>query len=288
MHFFLSGLVPTILRGFLYSGFRIGMYPTIRGIINDRFEVPAAKGPTGGSTRDSPRGGDSLFVTKLIAGGLCGAAGSFIFSPLDLVRIKFQRDPSAYPSTGSAFRSIFSEGGLKGLWQGSSATVARATMLSACQLSIYDQIKSLATSVRDSGSRTGERGERGDSWYTSWLEEGPLLHAAASLLSGVVAQGVIMPVDVIKTKMMATVSGSGSSSASSGRPIHHSRVALTMMGARALIWREGGIGGFYRGFVPALMRQGPCILIQVQRGCSYSPDLACLLVSILQHTVRAV
>lgn len=232
------GLLPTCLRGLLYAGFRIGMYPTVRDVIHGRLSNPAAEGSSSNSR-------DSLFTTKLLAGGLCGAVGSFIFSPLDLVRIKFQRNPTVYGSTFSAFRSIYGEGGARGLWCGASATVLRATMLSGCQLSIYDQIKSLASSARAGGDSTSR--------YDSWLQEGPVLHASASLMSGVIAQGVIMPVDVIKTKMMVAVAGA----TGSGGGAASMRVAATQ------ILREGGVGCFYRGFVPALMRQGPCILIQV-------------------------
>ena len=82
-------------------------------------------------------------------------------------------------------------------------------------------------------------------------------------------------------------STSSSSSSSSGTPIHNTNVGNsvgnsntstirtstntstnvrtnTMLSAFSTILKEGGVGGFYRGFTPALMRQGPCILLQVR------------------------
>ena len=245
LQLWIPGLLPTFLRGLLYSGFRIGMYPTVRNLLNRKIKVED----------ESEKAKESHFTTKLVAGGLCGAVGSFIFSPLDLIRINFQKNPTIYPSTVSAFRTMHDKGGLGSLWRGSSATVMRATLLSACQLSIYDQIKSFCASLKSYGGA--------DTFESiSWFEEGPLLHAWASLLSGVVAQGVIMPVDTIKTKMMVVSTG-GSIHIGNNKNSSMNLNSDTIMGAGTSILREGGIRGFYRGFAPALMRQGPCILIQV-------------------------
>ena len=262
LQLWIPGLLPTFLRGLLYSGFRIGMYPTVRNVLNGKLAVED----------ESKKAKDSHFTTKLVAGGLCGAVGSFIFSPLDLIRINFQKNPKIYASTVSAFRSIYISGGLGSLWCGSSATVMRATLLSACQLSIYDQIKSFCAPLN-----SYEGTDRCQS--ISWFEEGPLLHAWASLLSGVVAQGVIMPIDTIKTKMMVVSSSSSTQIGKNSGMISNSD---TIVGAGTSILREGGIKGFYRGFAPALMRQAPCILLQVS--CQQtSPSLL-----VLHEIIRAL
>ena len=393
------GLLPTFLRGLLYAGSRIGMYPTVRNFINNAINdnesattsssssssvakskptsAPSVSTSTSTSTatatvaavteeknsnsnsnsninlKVNSKNNDSHFLTKLLAGGLCGAVGSFIFSPLDLIRINFQKNPKIYTSTFSAFTSIYGKYGANGLWAGSSATVVRATMLSASQLSIYDQIKTIAVSIRmnrmnklnrnhsrsyanknghenknrnENGNMNGNRPisddenyEKDDNFHKendyicSLLEEGPLLHGFASLTSGIIAQGIIMPIDAVKTRIMISgseIDGGGgrifsgmnssgsssnvsnsdtstSSSSSSGTHIHNTNVGNsvgngntstirtstktstnvrtnTMLSAFSSILKEGGVGGFYRGFTPALMRQGPCILLQVR------------------------
>lgn len=237
------GLLPTFLRGLLYAGSRIGMYPTVRNFIDDNV-TPKAE-----TVHDNVKR-DSHFVTKLLAGAVCGAVGSFIFSPLDLIRINFQKNPKAYPSTRLAFYQVIKQNGLRGLWSGSSATVLRATLLSGCQLSIYDQIKNIASRV-DRGPEHSSIG--------SWLDEGPILHASASILSGVIAQAIIMPVDTLKTKMMVQNQEITIGKNATENP-------NTLLSASSIIFREGGLLGFYRGFAPALLRQGPCILLQVQYG----------------------
>lgn len=236
------GLFPTFVRGLLYAGSRIGMYPSVKSFINERVTPMNVKKAAGDK--------DSLFITKLLAGALCGAFGSLIFNPLDLVRINFQRNPKAYPSTATAFIRIYNASGIRGLWSGSSATVMRATLLSGSQLSIYDQIKTFAATVKKNGNNS----------RTPLLEEGPLLHSLASLISGIIAQAVIMPVDTLKTKMM--VRDSSMSFSSTHLPSRNVD-PRSLFGAYTAILREGGYAGFYRGFAPALLRQGPCILVQV-------------------------
>lgn len=122
-----AGLFPTVLRGLFYVGFRIGMYPTIKR----------------GTARITCHAQDS-FVVKVAAGTVCGALGSLVFTPLDVVRIRFQANSQAYPSTWSGFVVIYKQGGIMSLWTGVSANVIRAALLSGTQLSVYDQIKSTA------------------------------------------------------------------------------------------------------------------------------------------------
>lgn len=232
-----AGLVPTLLRAVFYVGFRIGMYPTVKGIVLAR------------THRDHSQ--SEPFAVKLLAGSICGGIGATLFNPLDLIRLRMQANSRAYSGIFSAMRLIGSTEGLLGLWRGSKANVLRATMLSGTQLSIYDQTKAI---LRDKA--------------VGW-QEGPQLHMAASLLSGSLAQVVIMPVDALKTHTMlpqphihqqyqrnagkAYVEGAA---AEAPRPL-----SLTVAARR--LYQSGGLWAFYRGLAPALLRQGPSMLLQV-------------------------
>lgn len=46
-------------------------------------------------------------------------------------------------SMSDAFKIIFNEQGIKGLWRGVSGSMARVTVGSAAQLSIFSKVKSL-------------------------------------------------------------------------------------------------------------------------------------------------
>jgi solute carrier family 25 uncoupling protein 8/9 len=79
-----------------------------------------------------------------------------------------------------------------------------------------------------------------------------LLHFAASLASGVVAQTVTQPADTIKTLVMARAGGEARSEKNVG----------AWATARALVTKSGP-AALYRGFWPAAARQGPVMVIQM-------------------------
>jgi solute carrier family 25 uncoupling protein 8/9 len=187
-----------------YTGFRIGLYPTVRTAL----------------------GRDDL-LGRLIAGGITGGVGAVLFAPADVVRIRMQ-GPTPYGSTLTAFYTVASTEGVLALWKGVSASALRACFLSATQLATYDSSKRV---FKDKGL----------------FVEGPGLHITASLLSGFAAQTVVMPFDVLRTVVM-----SGARASDGG----------TFATLRALV-REGGVRALYRGYLPALARQGPVMVVQM-------------------------
>ena len=207
----LPGLEATAYRAFSYTGFRIGLYPTVRNAMVES-----------GTFGDA----DSV-ACRIAAGATTGAVGSAIFNPIDVVRIRMQ-GASPYPSTLGAFGAIAREEGIVGLWRGMDVCVARAALLSGSQLATYDTTKRW---MKDQGV----------------MSEGPALHFTASFMSGVVAQTVTQPVDTLKTLVMANIGANGGG---------------TWATLRKLLARSGPIG-LYRGYWPAMARQGPVMVIQM-------------------------
>ena len=175
--------------------------------------------------------GDSLTV-RASAGLTTGTIGSALFTPVDGVMVRMQGNPSTLAHipaplrTFYAFRHIaMTEGGIGALYKGMSATVMRGALLSGAQLATYDACK--ATMKRLD------------------IPEGPALHMASSCMSGLVAQTVIQPADTLRTLMMG---GSGNGG---------------LFGCAAKLVSEGGLFALYRGYLPALARQGPVIMVQM-------------------------
>lgn len=205
------GLAPTLCRAFTYTGFRIGAYPTVR----DSFAAQL--------------GGAETVPVRLAAGMTTGFVGSFLFNPLDILRLRLQLSPFRYPAydVPAGLRAIAAQGGgVAELWRGWPVNVARASLLSGSQLATYDSSK------RFFKARLG------------WREGAPL-HVTCSLLSGFVAQLVIQPVDTVKTLVM------------------NSDTSETSLARLARLVREEGFFALYRGLLPALMRQGPVMLVQL-------------------------
>ncbi|CAL6357270.1 unnamed protein product [Bathycoccus prasinos] len=268
------GLLATWMRGLSYTGFRIGLYPTVRDYYAEKLKRRSVgvRGMDGTSEEEENRtmSESEKFALKLLAGATTGAIGSAVFNPIDIVRIRMQSQPyralslgseaaaarqkTFYPSTTRAFSMISREEGVvKGLWRGVGVCVARASLLSGSQLGTYDAVKRYLL-------LRGEREEDDEIEKTTtapspflFKEDGPPLHFTCAFISGVVAQTVTQPVDTLKTLAMS----SNANAASSGGGNKNS------LSLAASVIRERGFFALYNGFWPAAMRQGPVMVLQM-------------------------
>jgi len=234
--FWQHGFVGFVGRDALYSGIRIGAYPSVRNFYagaENSAEIPLS--------------------SKLLAGMTTGAIGSFLANPFDVVRVRTSSEGGRISSqtglyttglcTGSkptyrnaahAFASIFRDEGLvRGLWRGSSATMARAMALSSGQLASYDHSKVLIKEAE-------------------LMEEGTSLHLVSAIISGIVATTCCNPPDVVKSRLMLE--------RATGKAAGGSRSPL---GVGIAIWKEKGVLGFFQGWLPAYARAGPAYFIQM-------------------------
>lgn len=226
------GFAGFVGRDLLYSGLRIGLYPTLRGLLSRG----VAKGEVG-------------LGEKIVAGAVTGALGAAIANPLDVVRVRMSCEGGVvdaqsgllatgmrtghaprWRSTLHCFRDCAdNEGVLRGLWRGVGPTVARAALLSSGNLASYDHSKVLLI-------------RRG------WADAGPL-HTVCAIISGLVATTACNPADVLKSALM--------SARASGDP------PPTALGAASSILRTHGLRGFMRGWTAAYARAGPAFFIQM-------------------------
>ena len=217
------GLSASAARSLAYGAFRVGLYPSVRARVAD--------------ARDrEPR------LRELMAAGmLTGGVGAALSCPLDVVRTRMQGDSGTvragafttglragqrvrYPNMVRAFASIARDEGWRGgLYRGAGVTVARATLLNGAQLATYDALK--------------RRAKRRGGW-----REGAALHAACALASGVVAQTVVMPFDVVKSHLMQGRGG--------------------WRAVRAGVHAHGP-GWLFRGILPACAGQGLIMVLQM-------------------------
>lgn len=161
----LPGLTAICLRALTYSGFRVGMYPTVRNSLPD----------------------DGGFHTRVLAGSITGGIGGLVFAPIELVRVHMV-GPSPFPTTASAFSTIARTDTVPGLWRGASAFALRCTCFSGAQLATYDTCKRWLLT-------NGVLGPPG--------VESARTHLAASMISGVCAQLIAHPIDTLKTLVMS-------------------------------------------------------------------------------------
>ena len=223
------GLTASLTRSGLYGAYRVGLYSAVRSRIS-------GSGNNNEGQQQPPQ--EPTLFHRLLSGMITGGIGSMISCPLDVVRTRMQADSGLVCTTSnrymtglrrgkvvryhgmiSAFVTIGREEGLRrGLYRGASVTVLRASLLNGAQLASYDTFKK----------------------RLDW-EEGPILHSVCALISGVVAQTVIMPIDTIKSQMML---------GNSWREV-------------AEITRNRGFVYLYRGWVPACCGQSMIMVLQM-------------------------
>ncbi|KAF8989092.1 mitochondrial carrier domain-containing protein [Cyathus striatus] len=97
----------------------------------------------------------SYLARSALAGGLAGCVAKTAVAPLDRVKILFQTpNPSYQKYTGTwsgpfqASRDIYQSAGIRGLFQGNSATLVRIFPYAATKFMAYDQFHSLLMPTR--------------------------------------------------------------------------------------------------------------------------------------------
>ncbi|XP_076309509.1 uncoupling protein 4A isoform X1 [Tachypleus tridentatus] len=216
---FWMGVTPAVYRHLVYTGSRMTFYEFIR-------EHFLHKNQDG-----------TIDFWKAVLGGLtAGAAGQFLASPTDLVKVQMQTEgirrlqgySPRVQSTWHAFTKILAEGGIRGLWKGWVPNVQRAALVNLGDLTTYDSSKHLILK------------------YTTF-HDNALTHALASGCSGLIAATLGTPADVIKTRVM-------------NQP--------TDQNGRGLLYKSSidcllqtvkyeGFGALYKGFIPIWTRMAP-------------------------------
>ncbi|CAD7948869.1 unnamed protein product [Amoebophrya sp. A25] len=227
----LKGVSATVLRESTYSSVRMGLYEPIRDTISLAVTATHASGGQGGSSSSKTTASASP-VVKYGSAFMSGAVGSAMFTPVDLVKIRFQsqRPTDPLPYNGSlprAFYEIGKEKGIKGLWRGVTATTIRAAILTSSQIGTYDVVKNDLL-VQKLAMRKEDR----------------TTHFAASLITSVVATTCSNPVDIIKTMVMNDPEGK-----------------LSTFQHAVRLWQTSGPCGFLRGWMASYSRLGPHTII---------------------------
>eukprot|EP01064_Diplonema_japonicum_P023137 TRINITY_DN33591_c0_g1_i1.p1 TRINITY_DN33591_c0_g1~~TRINITY_DN33591_c0_g1_i1.p1 ORF type:complete len:300 (+),score=33.51 TRINITY_DN33591_c0_g1_i1:64-963(+) len=206
---FYSGIPPAMIRQFVQCGVNLAAYLPIRNAL--------------GADKDHS------FVKKGLAGAMSGAFGQFCAIPADIVKVRMQADNKTalqggkprYQSTSHAFKSIYQETGVTGLWRGATPSCGRSAAIHSTGLASYDSFKYILVSK------------------TSLAADSSATHLLASSASGFLASAVGCPFDVIKTRVMNHTNHIS--------PYQMVRMTLQNEGATAL----------FKGFVPTLARLGP-------------------------------
>ena len=217
-----SGVSATVLRQFLYSSTRLGLYEYLKN-----------------EWRDPTQQGSGLpLYQKVTAALVAGASGAVVGNPADLAMVRMQADGRLplyerrnYTGVGNALFRMVKQDGVLSLWTGSAPTVTRAMLVTAAQLATYDQIKDAVTEHH-------------------LVPEGLATQVVASCGAGVLTSVASNPIDVVKTRVMNMKVAAG------GTPPYKGALDCAVKTVRA----EGPMA-LYKGFIPTVTRQGPFAII---------------------------
>jgi solute carrier family 25 thiamine pyrophosphate transporter 19 len=191
-------------------------------------------------------------VTPFLSGALAGAAGTIASYPFDLLRttLAAQGEPKVYAGMLDAARGIIKENGPRGLYRGMGITVLEIMPYAALQFGLYDVFNTIADDMRRARLvKTAQKNINANdplppSAFQSFL---------CGLAAGTLAKLGTHPLDVVKKRFQ--VAGLQRSAAYGERV--SSQVAASFLLCLQSIAQKEGLGGFYKGAMPSLLKAAP-------------------------------
>ncbi|XP_077461095.1 mitochondrial brown fat uncoupling protein 1 [Stigmatopora argus] len=203
-----NGLVAGLQRQVCFASVRIGLYDNVRDFY------------TGGAANPG-------IMMRILAGCTTGAMAVSFAQPTDVVKVRFQAQINLdgvarrYSGTMQAYRHIFRNEGLRGLWKGTLPNITRNALVNCTELVTYDLIKEAILRHK-------------------LMSDNLPCHFVSAFGAGFVTTVIASPVDVVKTRYMNSPPGQYRSAIN---------CAWTMM-------TKEGPTAFYKGFVPSFLRLG--------------------------------
>lgn len=212
-----SGISPAILRQATYGTIKIGVYQTLKSMIVE-----------------NPQ--ESTLFINVCCGVVAGIVSSSLANPTDVLKVRLQAmtEIKNKEAMTQAFKRIYMEEGIKGLWRGVVPTAQRAAIIAGVELPVYDFSKYW---ILKSG----------------YLEDNIGTHFISSFFAGLAGAIFSTPVDVIKTRMMNQRNLIEKSPAS--------QIYSSSMDCALRTIKTEGILALYKGFIPIWVRLGPWNII---------------------------
>ena len=210
-----KGLIPAIWKEGSKNIFRIGAYDPILQAMMTRH----GNGSTVGKK------GKPLLWQRLLAGAFSGALGAIACNPFELVKTRLQSraikqigEQYSYTGMIGGFKEIWSKGGLKGLYRGTSISTVRSIIGSSTNLTAFSLLQEHFNEYVDSTDK------HKNAKYT-------LIDASSGMVSAFISVFFMNPFDVVRTRAFNQYHLYGSYKAC----------------VQELIQKEG-YKGFYKGF----------------------------------------
>lgn len=172
-------------------------------------------------------GGDNCYLCMIRAGMLAGASTTLIATPTDRIKclLQVQQHSGRYSSALDCIYKLYKEGGIRSVYKGTCATMLRNIPAGAAFFTSYEWTQNVLT----------PEGETREALS-------PVRTVVAGGAAGIMHWLVIMPADVIRTRVQCATGGQ--------YPKGVRSVFVELM-------KEEGPSAFYRGFTTVLIRAFP-------------------------------
>lgn len=161
-----GGLKPALLRQGIYGTLKLGCYHFLKERLSESL-------------------GKKL-STNVLAGMLSGATAMAICNPTDVLKVRMQSNQVQYrnKSVYHAFKYVYKNEGLKGLYRGTITNSQYTSVVTAAELASYDSSKQFLINKLNFIDNT-------------------VTHLIASSIAGIFGTLAATPFDVVKSRMMS-------------------------------------------------------------------------------------
>lgn len=173
----------------------------------------------------------TFYMKSAMSGGIAACLTHFIMVPVDVVKTRMQLNPTAYPSTKAAFRTILKSEGAHGLALGLGPTNYGYLTQGMFKYGLYELFKT--NFAKALGQERAEKNAH-------------LLYLTAGMTAEVIADVFLTPFEAVRIRL---VSDPG--------------YARGTLGALRKVATTEGLAGLYRGFVPLVMKQVPYTAVKL-------------------------
>ncbi|CAB9515356.1 Kidney mitochondrial carrier protein 1 [Seminavis robusta] len=208
---FWKGIVFAYGRELSYTSIKLGAYAPVRDMLG-----------AGGS--------DAPFYLKFLAGALTGGTGSFVGNPFDVMKTLAQTNTGSKP-LAALVGDMFRDQGIAGFYRGVEANIARACVLNATKMGVYDVTKGMVVEK------------------TGWKRKDIRTSFSAAFVAGFFMTCTVSPFDMIRTKLM-------------NQPTDK-KIYDGFADCFAKTIRNDGVLSLWRGFVPIWARFAPQATLQL-------------------------
>ena len=162
---------------------------------------------------------------RLAAGVLSTVVVRTLLAPMERIKLEYQLNRSMLP-VGAAFRKVMAAEGTRGFWRGNAINLLRVCPYKSINFAAFDAYRGVAVALSPGGPHDVDKA----------------LLAFAGAAAGVTSVCSCFPMDVVRTRLLV---------AGGMRKYGGLRNCVRRM------FQKEGIGGFYRGFLPAIIAMTP-------------------------------